>query len=218
MPAKNSIKQYIENGHYHVYNRGVEKRDIFIDYQDYSVFLNYMKEYLDPSGSDPHSLSNQLSLLAFCLMPNHFHLLIKQSSIDGITKLLRAVSTRYVMYFNKKYERVGTLFQGKFKAVLVQEDAHLLHLSRYIHLNPHPGSDPKLYKYSSYGHYLSRKNFEWLNTKEILSYFKSTSNFAIKDYFSYESFVDDFEIESELILGNLTLEQGRTLQPDKPLK
>ncbi len=206
MPAKNSIKQYIENGCYHIYNRGVEKRDIFIDNQDYSVFLGYMKEYLDPSRSDPHPLSNQLSLQAFCLMPNHFHLLIKQSSIDGITKLLRAVSTRYVMYFNKKYERVGTLFQGKFKAILVQEDAYLLHLSRYIHLNPHPGSDPKSYKYSSYGQYLSRKDSGWLNTEEILGYFKTTNNFAIKDYFSYESFVEDFNTEAELLLGNLTLE------------
>ena len=206
MPAKNSVKQFIENGHYHVYNRGVEKREIFMDSQDYSVFLNYLREYLDPTGSDPHPLSTQLNLLAFCLMPNHFHLLIKQSSTDGVTKLLRAVSTRYVMYFNKKYDRVGSLFQGKYKAILVQEDPYLLHLSRYIHLNPHPGSDPKLYKYSSYGNYLERTYAQWLNTKEILGYFKTTSELSLKDYFSYESFVEDFKIDSELVLGNLTLE------------
>lgn len=144
MPAKNSIKQYVENGYYHLYNRGVEKRNIFLDDQDYSVFLGYIKQYLGPhEGSDPKSLVDDIDLIAFCLMPNHFHFLAKQKTIDGITKFMRAICTNYVMYFNKKYERVGTLFQGKYKGVLLDNDTYLLHLSRYIHLNPIKiGSDP----------------------------------------------------------------------------
>lgn len=178
MPAKNSVKQFIEHGHYHIYNRGVEKRDIFLDKQDYLVFLHFLKKYLDPNlGSDPFwkykSLTNEVELLTFCLMPNHFHLLAKQITKNGITKLLRAICTNYVMYFNKKYERVGGLFQGKYKAVLVLDDIYLLHLSRYIHLNPPEGSDPVNYPYSSYQYYLGYKNSSWIKPEEILSFFKT---------------------------------------------
>lgn len=209
MPAKNSIKQFVEGGYYHLYNRGVEKRDIFLDEQDHSVFLHYLKKYLNPlsaEGSDPHPLSKDISLLSFCLMPNHFHLFVKQNSINGITKFVRAICTNYVMYFNKKYERVGTLFQGKYKAVLVDSDTYSLHLSRYIHLNPYPGSDPKLYPYSSYKYYLGQKRADWINTEEVLSFFKTARKTHLKDYLSYESFVDDYKIDSTSILDNLTLE------------
>ncbi len=212
MPAKNTVKQFIENGYYHVYNRGVEKRDIFMDKQDYAVFLNYLKKYLDPTlGSDPlwqrKSLFQEVELIAFCLMPNHFHLLVKQKTINSITKLLRAVCTRYVMYFNKKYERVGGLFQGKYKAALVMEDSYLLHLSRYIHLNPHIGSDPLInYPYSSYNHYLGNKNSAWIKPDEILTFFKSAQKTSLKDCLSYQSFVEDYKQDPEEILNELTLE------------
>jgi putative transposase len=209
MPAKNSIKQFIEGGYYHLYNRGVEKRDIFLDEQDYSVFLHYLKKYLCPTpleGSDPHPLSTEISLLSFCLMLNHFHLFVKQNSINGITKLVRAVCTNYVMYFNKKYSRVGTLFQGKYKAVLVDNEAYFLHLSRYIHLNPYPESNPKLYPYSSYKYYLGQKQANWINTEEVLSFFKTAKKTHLNDHLSYESFVDDYRVNSKDFLGNLTLE------------
>lgn len=157
MPAKNSLKQYLENGYYHLYNRGVEKRLIFQDKQDYSVFLSYLKEYLLPkdektllnrlSGIDTtwaekdkilkalrlNNYSDEILLLGFCLMPNHFHLLIKQLMIDSIDRFISSIGTRYTMYFNRKYKRVGSLYQGVYKAVLVSTDEQLLQLSRYIH-------------------------------------------------------------------------------------
>lgn len=209
MPAKNSIKQYVENGYYHLYNRGVEKRNIFLDNQDYSVFLSYIKQYLEPhEGSDPKSLVGDIDLIAFCLMPNHFHFLTKQKTIDGITKFMRAICTNYVMYFNKKYDRVGTLFQGKYKGVLLDNDTYLLHLSRYIHLNPVKiGSDPKN-SFSSYGYYLGRKQADWLKPDEIMSFFKNARRTSLKNYLSYESFVDDYIIGSEEILGGLTMEES----------
>lgn len=207
MPAKNSVKHYIENGYYHLYNRGVEKRNIFIDSQDYSVFLSYLKKYLDPTGSDPKSLACEVELLAFCLMPNHFHLQVKQASRNGITKLIRAVCTSYAMYFNKKYGRVGTLFQGKYKAVLIMEEAYLVHLSRYIHLNPfYPGSDPKQYPYSSYIYYLGEKNAHWLKPDLILSFFKQAQKTNLKNCLSYQSFVEDSIEDFSTYLENLTLE------------
>lgn len=207
MPAKNSVKQFVENGYYHLYNRGVEKRNIFLDKQDYTVFLYFLKKYLDSKlGSDPHSVAKEVDLMAFCLMPNHYHLLARQKTLAGITKLIRAVCTNYVMYFNKKYDRVGTLFQGKYKAVMVSNDNYLLHISRYIHLNPFPGSDPKIYNYSSYSYYLGNKNANWLKTAEILAYFKHAKRIGLKDYLSYESFIDDHKMNSEQILEELTLE------------
>lgn len=207
MPAKNSVKQFIENGYYHLYNRGVEKRDIFLDDQDYSVFLSYIKQYLEPQiGSDPKSLAEEVDLIAFCLMPNHFHFIAKQKTIDGITKFIRAICTNYVMYFNKKYDRVGTLFQGKYKGVLLDNDAYLLHLSRYIHLNPTKiGSDPKK-SFSSYDYYLGRRHAAWLKPNEILNFFKSAQKTSLKDCLSYESFVDDYIVDSKEILGGLTIE------------
>src|SRR3989344_8907196 len=155
MPKKNSIKTYVKNGYYHIYNRGVEKRTIFEEDFDYKVFLNYLKEYLEPVNETkkrktiftlkggsfqgvPHQPKNyfqRIELIAFCLMPNHFHLLIKQNDQKVIEHFMRSLATRYSMYFNKKYKRVGKLFQGHYKAVLVSDDRQLLHLSRYIHLN-----------------------------------------------------------------------------------
>lgn len=207
MPAKNSLKQFVENGYYHLYNRGVEKRTIFQDDQDYHVFQKYLKDYLGTEkGTDPHPISKEVDLLAFCLMPNHYHLLVKQNSISGITKLIRAVCTNYSMYFNKKYDRVGTLFQGRYKAILVENDRYLLHLSRYIHLNPYPGSVPKNYSHSSYQYYIGDRNLSWVKSKEILGHFKSAKKSNPSDILSYEGFVEDFKEDTSEVLGNLTLE------------
>ncbi len=207
MPAKNTIRQFSENSYYHVYNRGVEKRIIFLDRQDYTIFLSYLKHYLDPTlGSDPKSLAQEVNLLAFCLMPNHFHLMLHQITKDGITKLMRAVCTKYATFFNLKYNRVGTLFQGKYKATIILEDIYLLHLSRYIHLNPYPGSDPKTYDFSSYRYYLSLAKADWVKPDFILSFFKTAHNIYLRDCLSYENFVEDYLENTEEALGELTLE------------
>ena len=153
MPAKNRIKRYIEGGYYHIYNRGIDGREIFADEQDYRTFLYTLKRYLEPYMGETRegfkkdrpsilthkqrmSLDGNVALLAYCLMPNHFHLLVKQKSKDGITKLVRRVCTNYAMYFNHKYERKGVLFESVYKAVAVTGEEQLINLSRYIHLNP----------------------------------------------------------------------------------
>ena len=149
MPARNTIKIYAADCYYHVYNRGVEKREIFLDEQDYSMFLHLLKLYLSPKELEEpltrrdlvrarlaQSVGDEVKLVAFCLMPNHFHLLLKQSTKTGMIKLMRKLSTTYAMYFNDRYNRVGTLFQGPYKAIAIDTEPYLLHLSRYIHLNP----------------------------------------------------------------------------------
>lgn len=227
MPHRNTIRHFTENGIYHIYNRGVEKRDIFLDEQDYAVFLHLLKYYLSPIDPDevhpllefqnfsvvrPRPLANiekEIELIAFCLMPNHFHLLVKQLTIDGITKLLRRIATTYSMYFNKRYERVGYLFQGKYKAILVETDSYLLHLSRYIHLNPLELTRTDLvnYPYSSYKYFLGLAHAVWIKPNTILSYFDRSKMLPFLNHYPfYKEFVENCPDNSKEIIGNLALE------------
>lgn len=209
MPSKNTIKIYIADGIYHVYNRGVEKRLIFLDEQDYKIFLYYLKSYLTPVNQQTKppagirylskfSLYNEIKLFAFCLMPNHFHLMLKQLTERAIIGFMKRLSNAYVEYFNKKYKRTGSLFQGRYKTALVDKDDYLLHLSRYIHINPlelfknEKNKFKKLreYPYSSYSDYIGERNSEWISQKEIMDYFKSS-----KDKFgfsAYQEFVEEY--------------------------
>ncbi len=229
MAAKNSLKIYSENGYYHIYNRGVEKRSIFLDEQDYAVFLTYLKEYLLPKDeeelnrrfSDPltsyqeknkimrllrlNNFNGEIILLAYCLMPNHFHLLIKQKSENSIDKFMNSLGVRYVIYFNHKYQRIGSLFQGVYKAVMVESDTQLLYLSNYIHRNPIKKNRIKklatpdevwrgyFSQPSSLPEYLEQRESEWVHPEEILGFFSKTDP---KN--SYQSFVQQND-ESSLI-------------------
>ena len=217
MPAKNSIKTYVENSYYHIYNRGVEKRTIFEDEQDYGVFLSYLKTYLLPKDENNlrkrlaeaditanerdrilkllrlNNFSKEIILLAYCLMPNHFHLLLKQTQADAIDRFMNSLSTRYTMYFNHKNRRVGPLHQDVYKAVLVKTDEQLLYLTRYIHRNPAPKPSYKrksiremLFRQpSSYPEYLRQRKTDWVHPEEILEFFSKTN-----EKLSYSSFVE----------------------------
>lgn len=229
MPAKNSIKQYLENGYYHIYNRGVEKRIIFIDQQDYNVFLSYLKEYLLPKDeeglfrklSDPattlterkkiykmirmNNFSEEITLLAFCLMPNHFHFFIKQKSKGSIDRLMNSLGTRYTMYFNKKYDRVGSLYQGVYKAVSIIREPQFIYLSKYIHKQAlsFQGLALKRALPSSYGEYVGERKTKWVNPEEILSYFSKNNPGN-----SYKNFVLENVSEDEvIILENVMFEE-----------
>ena len=216
MPAKNSIKPYIKNAYYHVYNRGVEKRNIFLDQQDYTVFLRYLENYLLPkdeaslraqlldttlSAQEKQKIQKQLrmnnfhgeiTLLAYVLMPNHFHFFLKQKSQNGLDTFMNSLLTRYVMYFNKKYKRVGPLFQGVYKAVFVETEPYFLYLSAYIHRNPLSLSENLFSQPSSYPEYMGGKTTAWVHPEEILSYFSKTN-----PTLSYSAFVqqtEDFDL------------------------
>lgn len=197
MAAKNSIKLYVDDGYYHLYNRGVAKTPVFLDEQDYGVFLSYLKEYLIPSPSlDAMDLdeinkkriyirrnySDEIDLLIFCLMPNHFHLLLKQKETRSIEFFMRSLLVRYASYFNKRYQRVGHLFQDVYKGILIQREEYWLWLSRYIHRNPidllKPGQKLEDYSYSSYPNYLGVRMSEWVKTEEILAMFTNYQEFV----------------------------------------
>ena len=200
MPSRNTVREFGENNFYHIYNRGVEKRDIFLDEEDYTVMLNLMARHLRPKpdadlyGREYKSFSTEVELLAYCLMPNHFHFLVYLKDSSGVTRWMRSVMTAYVGYFNKKYDRVGPLFQGNYKASLIKNESYLWHISRYIHLNP---SRTKLgwqnYKYSSTDYYLGQKQANWINPKRILEMHQDYGD----DYNRFLHDYDDYKKSQE---------------------
>ena len=148
---------FVEEEFYHLYNRGVDKRKIFNSSQDYKRFM--MLLYLCNSNLDVRVADVLKSLTfeeiftrergdplvaigAFCLMPNHFHLLVTPLIEGGLTKFMRKLETGYSMYFNKKNTRSGSLFQGPFKSEHAGDDRYLRYLFSYIHLNPAKLKDP----------------------------------------------------------------------------
>jgi len=170
-----------------VYNRGVAKQAIFLDDDDYRTFLNLLKRYLDVEphkdmkGREYKWLHNNIELLAYCLMPNHFHLLLYQIDEDAMKQLMSGVATSYSTYFNKKYKRVGHLFQERYKASEITNDSYLQHISRYIHRNP---KDYKHWAYSSLSKYHGTESAGWLRPSRILDLFDSMEQ--------YTQFVDDY--------------------------
>lgn len=178
---------------YHIFNRGVEKRTIFTQPRDYKRFQKtfYYYQFLGPKPSFSKFAKSELNLfkpdltnkiveiICYCLMPNHFHLLVRQRKDHGISNFVSKLSNSYTKYFNTKYKRVGALFQGSFKAVLVETDAQLLHLSRYIHLNPIVSGLTKnldQYLWSSYPEYSENLN-RYCKTDEILGFFQDKSKY-----------------------------------------
>lgn len=214
MPTKYVVRDFSENSYYHIFNRGVEKRKIFLDNQDYRLFTYYLLIYLLPIDMVlelypqlplrlySKNLSQEVELLSYCLMPNHFHLLLKQKSVNGISKLMKQITNGYTLYFNKKYDRVGGLVQGRFKAIRIPTDELLLHISRYIHLNPLVGelvTNLNDYEWSSFKEYLGEGR-SFTSTDQILSFFKSRKE--------YEEFViNQIEYAKELEkIKHLTLD------------
>jgi REP element-mobilizing transposase RayT len=188
MPYRDPI--FYTGGYYHVYSRGSEKRVIFLDKADKGRFLDRLEEY--------KNLHN-VKIIAYCLMPNHYHLLIQQNSDEAISKFISRLNLAYAMYFNKRYERVGPLFQGRFKAKHVETDEYLLHLSRYIHLNPlsHLGERGlRNYHWSSLKDYLGDSKEGFVEIECIAGYFNSKNWKA--DYKKFIKAEADEKMKQEL--------------------
>lgn len=197
MPSKYVNRQFQNGGIYHVYNRGVEKRAIFIDDYDRNIFLYYLFIYLAPLEQilfkypelnlriASKNLNKELSLISYCLMPNHFHLLLKSNTATAIPKLLKQLTNAYVQYFNQKYHRVGGLMQGCYKAVQIENDEQLIHIVRYIHLNPVVAELDTIehYPWSSHKVFIDPARTTYLAKDIALNYFKSVNK--------YQEFVSD---------------------------
>lgn len=169
---------------YHVTSRGNEKKNIFLDKADRDKFLQILQEYHTRHGMVIH---------AYVLMDNHYHLLL-ETPRGNLLKVMHGINSRYTGYFNRKYQRVGHLFQGRYRALLVEKDQYLLSLSRYIHLNPMRAGiarRPEEYPYSSYGAYIGRRSREdWMQYDPVLSQFGRNRKGAEENYRKYVSEAD----------------------------
>lgn len=211
----------MEQNFYHTLNRGVDKREIFLDKQDHLRFIHNLYALNNEDRVETASLTFKnnpnltdfaspsqkqrkilVDILAFCLMPNHYHLLLSPKTNNGVPKFMNKINIGYAKYFNQKYKRVGTLFQGRYKKILIIDDAHFLHLPFYIHFNPldlsYPEwrenkiSDPekaleflRFYRWSSHLDYLGNKNFSSvLNMKILMEIFGDSKDYGklIKNY------------------------------------
>jgi REP element-mobilizing transposase RayT len=163
---------------FHVYNRGVNKGNIFFSEENYLYFLKKLKKYRDQF---------QVIIVSYCLMPTHFHLLFKQLEPYAIAKFMGLSLNAYVKAINKQQKRTGHLFEGKYKMKLVAQDNYLIHLSRYMHLNPvlsNLASSPEDWIFSSYRDYIGLRSGKLPEPNIVLSYFDSVA--------AYKKFIHDF--------------------------
>jgi putative transposase len=179
--------------HYHVTARGNERKDIFKNDMDREKFLSYLESSVSRYGAVIH---------AYCLMKNHYHLLLETPS-GNLSQVMQHINGAYTNYFNAKRKRAGHLFQGRYKSILIEADSYTLELSRYIHLNPaRVGASvvPDDYRWSSYKDYIGlRETPKWLNTAFILEQFGTSKVMAGKKYRKFVEELVGKEHESPLM-------------------
>ena len=205
MPSRNVLKIDIPQSYYHAYARGHGRKKIFRDEEDFDAFIKLFERHLskepvrDRSGRAYPHLRDDVSLLCYCLMNNHFHLLLYQESVGAMSKLMRGVMTSYSMYFNRKYKSSGALFESRYKASRISNDAYLMHISRYIHLNPR---DWIAYSYSSIHSYFLGAP-EWLNPEPVIELFGTLPKYAdfLNDHADYKRSIAHMEDELANRLG-----------------
>lgn len=197
---------------YHVFNRGITDLIVFpddryyqraletISFYRYKKYTHRFSYYVRLSQTKKDEIfqygdhQTQVSILSYCLMPNHFHFVIRQTRDQGIQNFISLFSNSYTRYFNTKKRRIGPVFQGKFKSVRVESEEQLIHVCRYVHLNPYSSglvkatADLEGYSYSSYKEYLHPESPRICNTQEILGLFPDREEYRkfVSDYSDYQ--------------------------------
>lgn len=177
---------------YHVFNRGVAKLPIFKDVRDYNRLLKTVYYYQFQGPKPQFSQVNRfkdnefeknkkiVEIFCYCLMPNHYHFLLHQLQDTGISEFISKLSNSYTKYFNTRHQRIGPLLQGQFKAVRIESEEQLVHVSRYIHLNPISSflvKDLKAYPWSSYQAYIGLRENTICVKEPVLSMFKTSQEY-----------------------------------------
>jgi putative transposase len=186
--------------YYHIYNRGNNRQDIFFERENYLFFLRRVRKYLvgDTQTSEVSKTSEVwTTIIAYCLMPNHFHLLVCPHD-DELSHRMQRFSISYTKAMNERYDRVGSLFQGQFQAVLVDRNEYLLHLSRYFHLNPVEAGlvkQPEDWEFSSYRDYIGLRQGTLPMPDIILSQFPTPK--------AYQEFVESYKLGDRNIIAHL---------------
>jgi len=177
---------------YHLYNRGVNRQPIFFCDENWGYFIKRLRHYFQPDVAD---------ILAYCLMPTHYHLMVTLKTDDFSARVMQPFSVSYTKAINRQQDRVGPLFQGPFRAAWVDEDSYLLHLSRYIHLNPVAAglaARPEDWAFSSYRDYIGLRDGALPITDEILSQFPSRQ--------AYREFVESYCEQENQVITHLLLD------------
>ena len=188
MPRRQVILQ--TGNYYHVYNRGNDRQLIFFERENYIYFLRLLRHHLITNGVD---------IIAYCLMPNHYHLLVYLTT-ERFSKLMQSFTLSYVKAINKRYDKVGSLFQGRFQAIHVDREEYLLHLTRYIHLNPVCANIVKKaedWEFSSYQEYIDLRHGNLPKIDGVRSQFNSAD--------TYRNFLED--LTSDRSIQHLTFEE-----------
>jgi len=211
------------NSYYHIYNRSIAKFVIYNNQKEYGrmfdlislirfVDFNYkMSRFKELKEDKQNQIINILQLtgktyvdiVAYCIMPTHFHLILKQNMDDGITKYMAKLLNSYTKYFNTKHNRKGPLWTTRFKNILIEDDEQLIHLTRYIHLNPTSAklvNDPKDWLFSSYNEYLGNSKNDYIcSYKQILDIKPDEYKKFVLDRISYQQ---DLSRIKKLIIEN----------------
>lgn len=209
---------FVTGNYYHVYNRGVAKQPLFHDSQDYRHFLTTLAFYVEAlpdrrlSDTDPADVRQIIAgpptnplidIVSYSLMPNHFHLLVQQQADQGISAFMKRAMNSYTRSYNTRYDRIGTVFQGRFSAVAVTSDEQLVHLCRYIHLNATVAklvSDPADYAWSSHKSYTEQTTSRLSRPQTILGYFGDDVEDYIKFIKDYIGFAQDLALIKRLMI------------------
>jgi REP element-mobilizing transposase RayT len=175
---RKSLLAWQQGMYYHIYNRGVHKVSIFREKSNYLFAISKIKEF---------SQAKQIAVIAYCLMPNHYHMLVRQDGNEPAGNLPQSIFNSYTKAYNKKYGHTGTLFESRFRAKAIRDKNHLLHLCRYIHGNPVKDglvADPADWHYSNYLDWIGDRDGAIVDRTFIQNQFGSSRE--------YKNFVDDY--------------------------
>lgn len=188
MASRNVIKSNLPDSYYHVYSRGIDGQDLFIQPIDYNYFLALIRRHFNKKATiqangEPYvQFAGSLDILAYCLMPDCVHFLVYQRDEHAMRRLMQRVMGTYGRYFNTKYHRSGAVFESRYRASTVTSDESLLQISRYIHLLP---DNWREYQHSSIRYYVTDETCNWMGQAKARSLFGSNR--------TYENLLTSFE-------------------------
>lgn len=190
------VRDDVDDSFYHVYGRGSFGRSVFKTDEDKMFFLGLLERYLGSKTQKNmrtcklyENYFGRIDLLAYCIMDTHFHLLFWQKESGLISQLMKSVLVSYSAYYNKKYSQRGPLLESRFKASRIDDENYLLHLTRYIHLNP---DDYRDYLWSSLGYFVAGLEEDWVRPDKIIEMFDLT-------YEGYWDLLKDYEVEDDAL-------------------
>lgn len=219
MPSKYIIRNFTVGGTYHIFHRSISA-DLFQDEDDYRTFLFYLYTYLRPVKQvlklypelpfrlQINNLSKEIDAFAYVLLPNHFHLILRQHQQSSIPRLMKQLSNAYTEYYNKKYNHKGSITKGRYRAATLATQTQILELSRFIHLHPTLSSHGRLleYPWSSLQEYLDDSIDSFINKRLIRSFFSSRDQYVnyvqnTRDFSDATSILEPVIIERDILRG-----------------